>query len=147
MEIITPDDMPVKVLAEMALNEGLYHSPAWTMISCYRDILTNPDIEETSVLLLLRDENKNCIGAAFFNDEFGDYNYWGTNIQMYVNPKHRGQGYAKLLFTTMNNYLKKTGWDGTLFCGFGIDGSGTFWNQMNKLHLNEPAKYYQVCLT
>ncbi|AMM43988.1 hypothetical protein FDG95_gp554 [Pectobacterium phage vB_PcaM_CBB] len=145
MEILTPDNMPVKVLAEMALNEGLYHSPAWTMISCYRDIITNPDVEETSVMLVLRDDEQNCIGATFFNDEFCDY-YWGTNIQMFVKPQYRGQGYAKLLFTQLNNYLKKSGWNGTLFCGYGVEGSGNFWYQMNKLHLNEPEQYCQVCL-
>lgn len=146
MEIITSDDVPVRVLAEIALKEHLFHSPAWTMISCYRDILSDPEIAETSVMMLLRDDEQNYIGATFFNDEFSN-TYWGTNIQMYVNPQYRGQGYAKLLFTKMNNFLKKKEWDGTLFCGFGIEGSGNFWNQMNKLHLNAPEQYLRVCLT
>lgn len=146
MEIINSDDMPVRMMAEIALGEHLYHSPAWTMISCYRDILAEPDIEETSSMLLLRDENKNYIGASFFNNEFCDQNYWGCNIQMYVHPNHRGNGYAKLLFTEMNNFLKKKEWNGIIYCGCGIQGSIDFWNQMNKLHVDEPEKYFQVCL-
>lgn len=146
MQIISSDEVPVQELAQLALDSHLYHSPGWTIIRCFQDVISEPDIADTSKILLLQDDEQKNIGTVFFNDDF-NYNYWGTNIQMYVKPEHRGNGYAKTLFIELNKRLKKCGWDGTIYSGYGIGGSDTFWGQMNSLHEEKPDDFYKVVLT
>lgn len=144
MKIITSDDLPVKVLADLALKEKLYHHPDWTLISCYRDILGNPDIEKSSTMLIMCNDQHETVGSVFFNEEYSGFYYWGTSIQMYIKPQFRGFGYAKTLFIALNDFLKQKDWNGVFHCGFGIDGSDDFWYKMSLLHRENPMKFNPV---
>lgn len=145
MVILNSESLPARVLAEMAINDELYHSPAWTIISCFRGVLDDPEIEESTTMMLLKDDDYNSVGVVYFNDEYSDYAF-GTNVQMFIKPEYRGKGYAKLLFTELTKLLKEKGWNGTLYSGYGVNGSATFWNRMNALHTNEPEKYYHLIM-
>lgn len=143
MEIITSEMIPVRLLAERAIQDCLYHSTAWTIISCYRNVLADPEVEESTTMLLMQDDNKNSVGAVYFNDVFTEY-AWDTNIQMFIKEEYRGRGYAKDLFIALTNLLKKSGWEGMFDSGYGIPGSASFWSRMSDLHEKEPEKYYQL---
>ena len=132
MKIITPDDMPIVEMAKLALNNKLYHRPDWTLIRCWQDIINDPDVAETSSVLLLQDDD-NIIGAVFHNNAFS-HNYWGTNIQAFVKENYRERGYGKMLYKAMNKRLIEKGFDGYLYAGRGVNGSLTFWDKMGGLH-------------
>lgn len=143
MKIITSDDLPITELSKIALDSKLYECPTWTMISCYRDILYNPDIEKTSELILLKNNLGKYIGSMFHNYEYS-YRYWGTNIQVFVKEEYRMKGYGKRLYTEMNKRLIKNKFDGILEAGCGTNGSLTFWDKMNDLNKEESDKYLKL---
>lgn len=143
MKIITPDDLPISELARIALDSELYHSPSWTIITCYRDIINDINVAETSELILLKSNFGKYIGAMFHNDEFG-HRYWGTNIQAFIKEEHRLKGYGKMLYTEMNKRLITKGFDGSFEAGCGVLGSLTFWDKMSNLHEENSNQYLEL---
>lgn len=143
MKIITPDDLPISELAQIALDSELYHSPNWTIITCYRDIINESEVASTSELILLKSEFGKYIGAMFHNDEFS-HRYWGTNIQAFIKEEHRLKGYGKMLYKEMNKRLLTKGFDGSFDAGRGVTGSLVFWGKMGELHEENSNQYYEL---
>ena len=146
MKIITSDDMPNAELAQLAIDSYLYHSPFWTLINCLDDVIENEDIAKTTQILILQDESGENIGIVYHNDVYSD-NYWNTNIQMFIKEKHRGKGYAKLLYKELNSRLIKQNFIGKLKAGEGVRGSITFWDKMHNLYSNNESEYLDICVS
>lgn len=143
MVIISSDDFPISELAQIALDSKLYHSPTWTIIRCYQDIINENEVEITSELILIKNDLGKYVGAMFHNDEF-NYRYWGTNIQVFIKKEHRLKGYGKMLYTEMNKRLVNKGFTGSFDAGSGVAGSLTFWGKMNDLHEKNSNQYFKL---
>lgn len=133
MKLLTTDEFCIKQLAQLAIDSGLYESPAWTLISCLQDITFDEDVAVSSDLIIIQDDTGNNIGVVFHNEEYR-WSYFDTNIQIYIKPDFRGMGYGKKLYTEMNKRLIKSNFSGMLSAGYGIAGSMSFWGKMSDLH-------------
>lgn len=143
MKIISSTDVDVRILAQHAIDAGLYQSKDWTLYNCFIDILSDDDIADTSKILMLQDDFGKYIGVVFHNDECSGF-YWGTNIQMFIKSEHRGNGYAKMLYRELNKLLISEGFDGMLYAGEGVTGSMTFWSKMEALHQVDENNYLML---
>jgi GNAT superfamily N-acetyltransferase len=143
MKIITSDNIPISELAQIALDSELYHSPTWTIIHCYRDIIQDSDVAKTSELILLKSDLGKYIGAMYHNNEYS-HRYWGTNIQAFIKEEHRLKGYGKMLYKELNKRLIEKGFEGSFEAGSGVIGSLNFWGKMNDLHTENADQYFEL---
>lgn len=135
MKFITTDEHSIQELASIALKNHLYQSPAWTLITCYEDILADDEIAKNSKLIIISVDG--VYAGAIFHNEEDRWSYHDTNIQVYVKPEFRCNGYAKALYAEMNKALISSHYNGTLSAGYGVNGSLSFWGKMNELHSSQ----------
>lgn len=145
MKFLTANEHSIRELATIALENKLYHSPEWTLIRCYEDILGDDDIADNSKLIILT-INGEYAGVVFHNEE-DRWSYYDTNIQVYVKPEFRGCGYAKVLYAEMNKALIAGHFSGTLSAGHGVEGSLSFWGKMNDLHSTNSSEFLPLRTT